>query len=687
MHEKSYANLVDKQYHELAEKVIKEGNFSGDRTGTGVKSIFGHQMRFKMNEGLPVVTTKSVYLKGVIGELLWFLGNHMNDTKYRKLPVDNIRYLLDNNINIWVGDCYKAYLKYIDDNSDSLDIVNWLYDDTLKLRPFTESEFIECIKVNDAFALKFGGIGAGYGWQWNNFNGDYDRYRRSFSEEAGFGEMTNKYFISNYGINQIDKLIEGLKNDPFGRRHLVTAWNPDDLGKTTLPPCFTENNDIYTKNGVKKIKDIIVGDSVLSHDGSFNEVYEKFETKYDGEILKFKIKGSIFDFTCTPNHPFLVKDIGFVEAKNISAGQYLGIPRIKKQILPNNIDNIYPNQKQIDLKDKNTWLVIGFLLSYGWICNKTSKIFFETNDNLKDDFLCKIKEIIPISKINEEANVYSCDVHHVQLNEILKDFGFNVTNKKIPDWVLFAPNEYIESFLNGYHNGCLYNNPSLNTAISSKELAFGIQLLHCKVGYVNVGYFALKKDIYSIMNEMYESADTGIITDDDVIWYQVLDVDRELYDGYVYNFSVSNTNTYTVNNIITHNCHYGFSCYVRELNEDERNKINSDNKPKYALSLMERQRSADLLLGVPFNITSYAILLQMIANEVGMVADELIMSLENVHIYSNHFEAFETQLSRDSIYELPRLEIANKNYRELIIDDFKIIDYKSHGTIKAPLNN
>ncbi len=103
---------------------------------------------------------------------------------------------------------------------------------------------------------------------------------------------------------------------------------------------------------------------------------------------------------------------------------------------------------------------------------------------------------------------------------------------------------------------------------------------------------------------------------------------------------------------------------------------------------MERQRSSDTFTGLPFNITSYAILLHLIAKEVNMIPDELIMSLENTHIYLNHIDAVKEQLSRESIYDLPFISIAkDKSIFELTIDDIKIDHYYSYGKIKAKLNN
>lgn len=165
-------------------------------------------------------------------------------------------------------------------------------------------------------------------------------------------------------------------------------------------------------------------------------------------------------------------------------------------------------------------------------------------------------------------------------------------------------------------------------------------------------------------------------------------------------------------------CHYGFQVYTRELSLEERTEIlvnKSDNKkdfynrngkliveeklvldesniPTRAISLMWNQRSVDTFLGLPFNIASYGLLLEIIAKEVNMVPDELIGNLGDVHLYSNHIEQAKEQISREP-FALPKLLIEGDE-PSLIEkpqywrpEDFKILNYQSHPAIKAPLSN
>jgi thymidylate synthase len=165
-------------------------------------------------------------------------------------------------------------------------------------------------------------------------------------------------------------------------------------------------------------------------------------------------------------------------------------------------------------------------------------------------------------------------------------------------------------------------------------------------------------------------------------------------------------------------CHYGFQIYTRELSAQERLewvKVNlpnidvngfvnndeyghkwvetlSDNIPARAISLMWNQRSVDTFLGLPFNIASYGLLLEIIAKAVNMVPDELIGNLGDVHLYSNHIEQAKEQISREP-FELPKLGMDyrdgeyNKNLTDFVPDDFYLVNYQSHPTIKALLSN
>ena len=155
-----------------------------DRTGTGTRSVFGYQTRYDLREGFPLLTTKKMYLRPIAEELLWFIKG---DT--------NIKYLVDRNVKIWNEWPYEDFKKSEDFNGETLE------------------EFVEKIKNDDDFAKKHGNLGPVYGAQWRNFN--------------------------NEGTDQLMKLIDSLKNNPFSRRHIISAWNPSQVDEMALPPCHT----------------------------------------------------------------------------------------------------------------------------------------------------------------------------------------------------------------------------------------------------------------------------------------------------------------------------------------------------------------------------------------------------------------------------------------------------------------
>lgn len=181
-------NTLDNQYLALLDRILEYGVEKSDRTGTGTLSVFGGQFIHDMKDGFPLLTTKRIAVKTMMTELKWFLKG---DT--------NIKYLVDNGCNIWNGDAYKSYLKTAEERNYG--------DMTLSME-----DFVNTIKSNDAFATQFGELGPIYGSQW-----------RQFGVWAP--------------VDQMAELIDGLKNNPDSRRHLVTAWNPEDLYDVVLPPC------------------------------------------------------------------------------------------------------------------------------------------------------------------------------------------------------------------------------------------------------------------------------------------------------------------------------------------------------------------------------------------------------------------------------------------------------------------
>jgi len=214
-------NRLDKQYTDLLQTILDYGVEKKDRTGTGTKSIFGYTIRHKMSDGFPLLTTKKMYFKGVVTELLWFLRG---DT--------NIKYLVDNGCRIWDGDTYKNYITRY--NKGEYLGKTKLLENSKKNRtltePFTQEEFINEIKTDDEFAKKWGELGSIYGSQW-----------RSWKQWH-----VKNYVGGNTQIDQIQNLINELKTNPDSRRLMVNAWNVGELDQMVLPPCHY-GFQVYTR--------------------------------------------------------------------------------------------------------------------------------------------------------------------------------------------------------------------------------------------------------------------------------------------------------------------------------------------------------------------------------------------------------------------------------------------------------
>jgi thymidylate synthase len=208
-------NYLDRDYQKLLQDILEKGIDKTDRTGTGTKSIFGRQIRHKMSEGFPLLTTKKMHWKSIVTELLWFLRG---DT--------NIKYLVDNGCHIWDGDAYKNYITQLAKDS-FLSLRNKLPLDV----------FINKIKADDEFAKKWGDLGPVYGKQWR----EWSNYRRVDSVDEVWSD-----YRKEDPIDQISNLISELKTNPDSRRLMVNAWNVGELDQMVLPPCHY-GFQVYTR--------------------------------------------------------------------------------------------------------------------------------------------------------------------------------------------------------------------------------------------------------------------------------------------------------------------------------------------------------------------------------------------------------------------------------------------------------
>lgn len=198
-----------KQYKQLLEHILTSGSIREDRTGTGTMGVFGYQMRFDLQEGFPLVTTKKTALRLVFEELMWFLRGETNITP-----------LLEKNVHIWDKDAFRWHkenvgLEVIDGFRKEYDFPDETEDHEIFARALLDG------KIDS----KYGELGPVYGKQW-----------RSWSRpKAVYGDLGMG--IKNDPVDQITNVIKSIKEDPYGRRHIVSAWNPAELDDMALPPC------------------------------------------------------------------------------------------------------------------------------------------------------------------------------------------------------------------------------------------------------------------------------------------------------------------------------------------------------------------------------------------------------------------------------------------------------------------
>lgn len=176
-----------KQYLDFLNHILNNGTLKHDRTNTGTISTFGYQMRFNLNEGFPLLTTKKVHLKSIIHELLWFIKG---DT--------NIKYLVDRDVKIWNDWPYEKFKKSSEYNGETME------------------EFVNRIKEDNDFAMKFGELGPVYGHEWRHFDGPDNKF-----------------------ADQLSWVINEIKTNPDSRRLIVSSWNPTLIDEMALPPCHT----------------------------------------------------------------------------------------------------------------------------------------------------------------------------------------------------------------------------------------------------------------------------------------------------------------------------------------------------------------------------------------------------------------------------------------------------------------
>ena len=531
----------EQAYLDLMSKILTNGTIRPDRTGVGTISLFGGHLEFDISQRFPLLTTKSTFFRGLAEELFLFLSG-----------LTDVKILQNKNVHIWDGNSSREYL-------DSIG------------QPHRSE----------------GDLGKFYGFQWRHWGADYV-------------DCTQDY--TGKGFDQIQMVVDLIKNNPQSRRIILSAWNPADLKETVLPPCFTEKNSVLTHRGYKQISKVLDTDLLYTHNGNFKKVTKKYVTSYHGDIYKLSVKYHPHDIEATPNHPFYCKKViyrsnnklhapentnpDWIEAKDMSTDHYAGMKINDNCKLPtffikkSKKQNKYYTKTVTDLEE---WYMMGYFLGDGWArWDRYTEfhMFFNTKD--VDDLLPMFKKIVGNASL-KKGYQKNCVVYNFSSRiwtTILKKFAHKAHNKIIPEWVHDAPKNYIEKFLEGYirADGCHMeknSNKYINFTTTSKNIALSLQRLYLKLGHFAMVRFQKRPKKFIIKGREVNQRDTYTIEifperkrqirafiENGFAWYPIEKIEKFNTNTDVYNFDVEDDHTYVVENCVVHNCHVLYQFYV-----------------------------------------------------------------------------------------------------------------------------
>ena len=590
-----YNNKEEKRYLKLLNKILNEGIYKVDRTGIGTKSIFGKRFKYNVRNGIiPLFTTKRVFFKGIIEELLWFISGS-----------SDVRKLQDKGVKIWDGNSTREFLD-----------------------------------KRGLYHLKEGDIGA----------------------------------------------------------------------------CFPEDTLVLTNNGYKKIQNVIITDLLYTHQGDWRKINNLQKSKYNNKLIyHFKIKYSSRPIVCTDNHPILIiENINekprWCRAYNIQSSYYMGIKKNNQHIIP-------PN-----LQDLNIWFIMGYLINYLNNLDIDENIIFKIIDI---DLFYVLKQFGSNTKHmhNIKDNIYKININ---VYPILKE----LKNNNIPEWIQDAGIYYIKEFTRGYFMSNIINNESQYIKVPSYSFALQIQRLYFKLNIfisINEKFYKIKKKIKNIYEK--NNSEYIWIPIEEIITNKVNNID-------IYNFEVDVDNSYIVQNIIVHNsyghqlrhfnakyidCETDYSgqgidqlqyCIDLIKNDPDSRRIvfsywnpeqlNQTSLPschilyqfyvnKYdnEISCSFYQRSCDSFLGLPFNVASATLLLNMICYLTNYKPGDIIHNIGDMHIYSNHIlQSYEIINRTPRIF--PQIFINKKNrvihnINDFQYTDFELINYYPYPSVLAPM--
>ena len=612
----TYRNKDEIKYLECITKILNKGIYKLDRTNIGTISLFGKTFKYNIrNYRLPLFTHRKMFYRGIIEELLFFLSGQ-TDTK-----------ILENKkVNIWKGN--------------------------------TSRDFLDSRNLNH---LQEGDMGAGYSFQLRHFGANYIDSNTDYSKQ---------------GFDQLEYVIDLLKNNPNSRRILFSYWNPMDLNKVALPSCFLKNTLVLTQNGYLPIQEVKLNDLVYTHKGNWKPINNIQMKIYNDNIYSISCRYNNKYIKTTKEHPFYVIDYKYdndyilsntpywCEAKNLNINKHLLCMPINKN---EKVHKLFLNDKLKDISLDQCYL-LGYFLKNGYISyNKEYYIYIPKDKNYIYDRLNLHLHLVK-TKDRENSKYDHYLINNYEWHKILNEFGNKIYNKRIPEWIQDLPKLNIIQFIGGLNDA--YNKiHSINYKILSKNIAFSLQRLFAKLKiFVSIKFIHNKSNTYPRYKYELDIIENYKLIDNNYIYYQISNIEIKYKNTEVYNFEVDEDNSYIVQNIAVHNCHILYQFYV--------------NTDKNELSCSFYQRSSDFVLAANFNVVSAAVLTFMLCHITGYKPGKVIHNIGDTHIYSNHIEETKKMLNNKP-YNFPIMYIEDpkkeiKNITDFKYENFKLLLYNSY---------
>lgn len=480
----------------------------------------------------------------------------------------------------------------------------------------------------------------------SGMGGDTLGIERSGGKVVAFNEF-DKHAISCHLLNFPDaKLIENPTKQKKDKDRTNIQLIPNDTFAAYQNsvdlifaghPCFVAGTKVLTQNGYKDIQEVELEDKLLTHMGKFQKILNLQRKQYAGTLYKIRAKYHHQHIVCTEEHPFYVREKvkkwnpiknnydmtyttpEWIHAKDITKEHMLGMVVNTKAIIPEfeiikQVNKSRQDKIQITIDNPDYWFMMGYFVGDGWVQDTTKSdgrnkhsIFFAINNDDEEEIVNRISNVLPIT--DKKCSTGKCKkfgCSDIVWHNILKKFKKYAHGKQIPEWVQDAPVELINSFVEGYRraDGCIKKNEEISYTTVSYNLAFGIQRLYLKLGYlfsiqktkrpetcIIEGRTVNQRDTYTVCGYVKDGARKySSFIDGEYAWFSINDIDTcQVEDESVYNFEVEQDNSYIVENVIVHNCQ-GFSQGGKKLPDDPRNTLFRDFarsaeliKPKYII--------------------------------------------------------------------------------------------------------